>query len=182
MLLKEKNYRTPNTAVFHLVIALLLSFTAISTFGQSDAVAQSKTAESNSQQNEEAKKTILQPAIAELRGIAIGMTAEEVKDKLGKAKMADDAGFYYVFSDGESLRTALDADKKVRLIASIYTGNEKDTPKYEDVFGPAAAIEPQPEGKIYKLVRYPEAGYWVAYNRIIVGDEPMTTVTIQKMR
>jgi len=31
-----------------------------------------------------------------------------------------------------------------------------------------------------QLNRYPEAGYWVSYNRI-AGDKPIVTITVQKM-
>jgi hypothetical protein len=38
----------------------------------------------------------------------------------------------------------------------------------------------KPNGSMYQLVRYPDAGYWVSYNRT-AGDKPIVTITMQKM-
>jgi outer membrane protein assembly factor BamE (lipoprotein component of BamABCDE complex) len=118
MLIKRENFRMSYVAVLSLVIALFFCLTTAS-FGQTETLAQSET--------------VLQAATANLKGIAIGMTADEVKDKLGKAKFTDETGFYYVFSDEETMQVTLDADKKVRMIAAIYMGDEANAPKYEDV-------------------------------------------------
>ncbi|MDQ4121239.1 MAG: hypothetical protein M3209_07320 [Acidobacteriota bacterium] len=160
--------------------ALMLFWLPAAGFGQTDdAVAQndSQTVETPATE----KKSVLMPVVNNLKGITIGMTADEVKDKLGKAKVADANGLYYVFSDEESMQITLDPDKKVQMIATIYSGEETNAPKYEDVFGAEVAVEKQPDGRIYKLVQYPDAGYWVAYNWLMVGDKPMTTVTMQKI-
>ena len=42
--------------------------------------------------------------------------------------------------------------------------------------------EPGENGIVYKLVRYPSAGFWVAYSRLNAGGDPLTTITIQKLR
>jgi hypothetical protein len=39
-------------------------------------------------------------------------------------------------------------------------------------------VEAKPDGTLYQLVQYPEAGYWVAYSRT-AGDEPLTIITMQ---
>jgi hypothetical protein len=36
------------------------------------------------------------------------------------------------------------------------------------------------DGSIYKLLRYPKAGYWVSYSRT-AGSSPTTTITMQKI-
>jgi hypothetical protein len=41
-------------------------------------------------------------------------------------------------------------------------------------------VEAKPDGTLYKLVQYPEAGYWVAYSRT-AGDAPFTIITMQAM-
>lgn len=46
------------------------------------------------------------------------------------------------------------------------------------VLGEDAAADA--DGRIYKLVRYPELGYWVAYSRT-TGDAPVVSVTMNKM-
>ncbi|MDT4951929.1 MAG: hypothetical protein QOJ02_67 [Acidobacteriota bacterium] len=42
-------------------------------------------------------------------------------------------------------------------------------------------IKAEADGSIRKLVRYLKVGYWVSYNHV-GGDEPMTTVTMQKIK
>lgn len=51
-------------------------------------------------------------------------------------------------------------------------------PTPEAVLG--TGIEAKPDGTLYKLVQYPEAGYWVAYSRT-AGNEPLTVITMQAM-
>jgi hypothetical protein len=41
-------------------------------------------------------------------------------------------------------------------------------------------IEVKPDGSIYKLLRFPKAGYWVSYSRT-AGDAPLITITMKKM-
>jgi outer membrane protein assembly factor BamE (lipoprotein component of BamABCDE complex) len=178
MLLKRENFRMSSVAALSLIIGLFFCLST-ATFAQTETIARSEVKKSAEQEKAQA---VLQPATANLKGITVGMTADEVKDKLGKAKFTDATGFYYVFSDDETMQVTLDADKKVQMIAAIYMGDEAKAPKYEDVFGAGAAVEAQPDGKIYKLVNYPDAGYWVAYSRVMVGDEPTTTVTMQKIQ
>jgi outer membrane protein assembly factor BamE (lipoprotein component of BamABCDE complex) len=128
----------------------------------------------------EAKKLSPMPVFKDYKGVTVGMTADEIREKLGKPKMADDAGFYYVFSDDESAQINLDADKKASVIVIFYAAENKNAPAYADVFGPEANVAAKDDGSIYNLVRYPEAGFWVAYNRP-AGDKAIVTVTIQKL-
>jgi hypothetical protein len=87
---------------------------------------------------------------------------------------------YYVFDNGESMQLGLGADEKVTMVAAIYSGKDAAAPELNEVFG-ADAAKPDTSGKIYKRVRYPDAGYWVAYSRLNLDAGPMTTVTIQKI-
>ena len=43
-----------------------------------------------------------------------------------------------------------------------------------------AAQEPKPDGSIFKMIRYQDAGYWVSYNRQ-AGEKAVVIVMIQKM-
>jgi hypothetical protein len=129
---------------------------------------------------ETVKAPVLMPVMKAYKEITIGMTADEVKEKLGKAEVADATGFYYEFSDDESAQIALDADKKVSAVAVIYKVKGGGAPKIEDVLGADPSLVPNENGSVYKLVRYPEAGFWVAYNRT-AGDDAVVTVTIQKL-
>ncbi len=74
----------------------------------------------------------------------------------------------------------LDKDKKVRVISITYSDENKNAPKYADVFGADAETAAKPDGSIYRLVHYPQAGYWVAYSRT-AGENPTVTVTMQKL-
>lgn len=127
------------------------------------------------------KTAVASPAIADLRGVTIGMTDEQVREKLGRPQAGDASGLYYSFSNGESLQLALDGDKKVRMVAAIYSGKDAKAPDVDDIFGSDITAQPSTDGKIYKMVRYPSAGYWVSYSRLNLDAGPMTTVTIQKM-
>lgn len=161
------------------IVAALMFWLAIAAFGQTNAAVQNKVEKTTAK---EKKQTVLQPVTTEYKGIKIGMTADEVRDKLDKKpKVADDDGFYYVFSDEESAQIGLDKKKTVRVILIIYSDKNANAPKYEDVFGKDVPIKETKSGGIYNLIRYPEAGFWVAYNRT-AGDNPMVTITIQKMR
>lgn len=173
--MKSTVYAKRNTfgrAAASLLFAVMIGVAgAAGAFGQGEAVATTQMPESTT--------AVVSPVVTDVRGVSIGMTADEVKEKLGKAKMMDASSMYYEFGDGESLQISLDADKKVRMAAAIYLGKKADAPEYAMVFGPDAAVQPSDDGRIYNLVNYPEAGYWVAYNYLMAGDDPMTTVTIQ---
>ncbi|MEP7213233.1 MAG: hypothetical protein ABI791_09170 [Acidobacteriota bacterium] len=123
----------------------------------------------------------LVPAVNDLKGISLGMTANEVKKTLGDPDTADATGMYFELKNGESLQLRLNAEKKVSMIAAMYTGKNAKAPEFTAVFGPDVKIEPGENGRLYKLVRYPASGYWVAYSRINSGDSAMTTVTMTKM-
>lgn len=179
--MSEKTRNVDWSMASHVQIAfvlLLLLWILVATghAQTTDEMAQNATPQTTT---ENAAKTVLMPVLTNYKEIKIGMTADEVKEKLGKAKIEDKDGFYYEFRD-ESAQIVLDADKKVRVISITYPGDNKNAPKFEDVFGKDATIEAQPEGRIYKLVRYPEAGFWVAYDRT-AGENPIVTVTMQKM-
>lgn len=124
---------------------------------------------------------IVQPVLTDYKGIKIGTTAEEVRERLGKAKIDDKDGLYYEISDDETVQIMVDNDKKVRFISVAYSDENENAPKFTDVFGKDTTAEPAADGKIYKLVTYPAAGYWVAYSRL-AGENPMITVTMQKIR
>ena len=44
-----------------------------------------------------------------------------------------------------------------------------------------AELTANPDGRIYRLVRYPKVGYWVSYSRT-AGDSPLVTVMMQKYK
>jgi hypothetical protein len=122
----------------------------------------------------------LQPAIHDLRGASIDMTLEEVKEKLGKPKITDKTGLFYEFSKGETAQIGIDEKKKVRTIALIFASDSSNIPSYAEVFGPDVPLVPKQDGSIYKMVRYPKSGYWIAYSRS-AGKQPITIITMRRI-
>lgn len=120
------------------------------------------------------------PVWQSYRGIAIGMTADEVRTKLGAPKSEDAEGFFYVFSETENAQFLLDANKKVRTISTVFSAAHTACPLFADVFGKTEEMQAKPDGSIFKMVRYPEAGYWVSFSRT-AGDQAMVIVMIQKL-
>src|SRR5689334_16810613 len=62
------------------------------------------------------------PVLTDLNGISIGMTDDEVRQKLGKPDSADASGMLFILDNGETLQIGLDTDKKVKMAAAIYSG------------------------------------------------------------
>lgn len=118
------------------------------------------------------------PLYGEYKGVRLGMSADEVRQKLGKPEEAGKEQDLFVFSDTERARVYYDTAQKATAIISTFIGKASNAPTPEAVLG--TAIEGKPDGALYKLVQYPEAGYWVAYSRT-AGDEPLTIITMQAM-
>ena len=118
----------------------------------------------------------------EIKGVKIGMTADEAIDKLGKPMSRDAAGMYFELSNGQAMQLALDDKKHVATLSMIYNGKKAGAPDFAEVFGKAVEPDENENGTIFKRVRYSDLGIWVAYSRIGDKDNPMTTVTIQKIR
>lgn len=117
-----------------------------------------------------------QPLFSEYKGIRLGMTADQVRAKLGTPNVKTDDQDYYMFSDAESAQFAYDKTMKVVTISIDYTG--AGAPDYQNVVGPS--VDERPDGSLHKLVRYKAQGFWVSYYRT-AGSPPIVTVTIQKI-
>ena len=117
------------------------------------------------------------PVFTDYRGVKIGMSAEEVRSKLDGVKKGDRQD-YLVFSDRESAQIYYDDKGKVIAISIDYFGDTGNAPTPDAVLG--TALQAKADGSMYQLNRYPEAGYWVSYNRT-AGDKPIVTITMQKM-
>lgn len=112
------------------------------------------------------------------KAIAIGSLTDDVRKKLGDPKDKSDAQDLYVFSDDESAQFIYSADKKVTAIMITFTGKLTGAPTAKDVFG--EDVPAKADGGIFKMVRYPKAGYWISFNKI-VGDDSMVSIAMQKM-
>lgn len=112
------------------------------------------------------------------KGIKIGTPVADVRTKLGKTKESSDVEDYFVFSDNETAQVLYDTDKTVRVISINYVGSNAGAPSPKDVLGEDAEVKP--DGSIYKMVKFPKAGYWISYNKT-AGDDPLVMITVQKM-
>lgn len=120
-----------------------------------------------------------EPCFSEYRGVSIGMTIDEARQKLGKPKEQADELDIYSFSDKESAQVYYDkTTNKVTAISIDYLGGA-EVPECKKITGTDA--DSKADGSKFKMVRYPKQGYWVSYNRT-AGATPMVTVTMQKMQ
>lgn len=118
------------------------------------------------------------PVFQEYRGVRIGMEASEVRKKLGDPADKGDEQDFFIFNDNETAQVVYDKSRKTTAISFDFLNGARDVPTPIIVFG--TEIEAKPDGSMYRMVRYPKAGYWLSYNRTS-GSSPLTTVTMQKI-
>jgi hypothetical protein len=118
------------------------------------------------------------PLFAEFHGVRIGTTADEARKKLGNPRDKGDDQDFYVFNDNEAVQVFYDKQKMVSAISIDFMTGAANIPAPRDVVG--SEPEAKPDGSVYKMVRYPKAGYWVSYSKS-AGASPTITVTIQKI-
>jgi hypothetical protein len=126
------------------------------------------------QQNELAAEE--KPAYSGFKGVSIGSTLSEARQKLGNPTDKSDDQDYFMLDGKVTAQVYYDADKKVYAVSVNYLG-DKNVPSPKDVFG--SDVPANADGSVFKRVNYTHAGYWVAYNRT-KGDDPLVTVTMQK--
>lgn len=159
------------------IIVMFVLWLVATAFGQ-DATVQDRISRPKVQ---EPTSEVLKPVFSVYRGIAIGTTEAELLERIDtKPTLESKDDYFYVFSEAESAQFLLDAERKVKAMSITYSGNNSTAPTYESVFGTDVAIKLTEGGKVYNLVNYPEAGFWVAYYKS-TGDSQMITVTIQKL-
>ena len=124
-----------------------------------------------------ATPAVQQPLFTEYKGIKLGMSAQEVRAKLGNPVLKDDAMDYYIFADGVTAQFVYDQTHAVRTISVDYAGGT-GAPESKAVVG--AELETRPDGSAYRVVRYESFGFWVSYNRT-AGPVITVTITIQKL-
>ena len=138
--------------------------------------AQTEVAKATTTSSTASNKSSNLPVFTDYRGVRIGMSADEVKTTLKNLKDGGTGQDFVVFSEGEAAQIYYDENKKVIAISIDYIGDSK-APAPNSVLG--IELEAKPDGSMYQLNRYPEAGYWVSYNRT-AGDKPIVTITMQK--
>jgi hypothetical protein len=120
-----------------------------------------------------------QPAFSQFKGIRIGMTADDARKKLGNPRDKSPEQDFYMFNDNEAVQVFYDKAGAVSAISIDFMNGANGIPTSKDVLG--ADAERKADGSVYKLVRYPKAGYWVSYSRT-AGNEPTVTITMQKIQ
>ncbi len=159
----------------HLKFALVIGILAISAFsvalqGTADApkriVALAPTPEPSEIQ------------FRSYRGVSIGMSAEQARQKLGTPKERSNSGDYYVLSPGESVQLIFEKDLSIKSLTVNYTGDLKSAPSPKDVFG--VDVKKEADGSITKMMSFPKDGYWASFVRT-GGKETMIVVTLQKL-
>ena len=112
------------------------------------------------------------------RGVELGMTADEVRKKLGEPRDKGTEQDFFVFNETETAQIVYDKTLKVVTISADFLTQGPDVITAKQVFG--SEVEAKPDGSVYRMLRFPKAGYWVSFNRTS-GASPMTTVTLQKI-
>ena len=118
------------------------------------------------------------PAFSDFKGVRIGMGAEEARKKLGTPRDKSAEQDFYVFNDTQAVQIFYDKGGAVTAISIDFMTGASGIPSPKEVLGTDA--DAKPDGSLYKLLRYPKAGYWVSYSRT-AGDSPTTTITMQKI-
>lgn len=157
---------------------LLLVFVAAAGVAAAQTTASLEPSPEKADLTNKALSTPHKPLDSVYKEVKIGSGADEVRKLLGKATIDDKDGFFYEM-DSEMVQIRLDDEGKVRLIAVTYSSESPNVPKYANIFGAEPEVA-KPDGSIYKLVRYPEAGYWIAYSKT-AGEKPSVIVTMQKL-
>src|SRR5882724_990248 len=119
------------------------------------------------------------PAFSDFKGVSIGMHAEEARKKLGNPREKTVEQDFYMFGDNQAVQVFYDKGGAVNAISIDFMSGAREIPSCKDVLG--AEAEKKSDGSVYRLVRYPKAGYWVSYSRT-AGTEATVTITMQKIQ
>ncbi len=118
------------------------------------------------------------PAFSDFKGVRIGMSTDESRKKLGSPRDKSSEQDFYVFNDTQAVQVFYDKGGAVTAISIDFMTGANAIPTAREVLGSEA--DAKADGSVYKMMRYPKAGYWVSYSRT-AGSSPTTTVTMQKI-
>ena len=122
---------------------------------------------------------LAEPIYREYRGVQVGMSKEQVRQRLGTPGDVSDRQDFFNLSGFESAQVFYDAQGRAMAVTVNYLGEGSGAPAPEKVFGEQVA--PAADGSVYKLVRYERAGYLVVYSRSGGDAPPLVSVTMQKL-
>jgi hypothetical protein len=114
----------------------------------------------------------------EYRGVKIGVKADDVRTRLGAPKDKSDTMDMFAFSDSETAQFYYDESTVVKAIMITFQGDVSKAPTAREIFGEDVA--PNADGMIFRMERYPKAGYWISYTRT-TGSDAMVNIAMQKM-
>jgi hypothetical protein len=162
------------------IVTLLIAAVAVSAQTQDETTKQEQLVKAESTGDAAVKSKTAQPmpVFTGYKGIQIGMSADDVRQKVDNLKEKGAAQDFFVFSDVETAQVFYDKSGKVTAVSVDYLGKGSNAPSAKDVLG--EDLQPKADGSMYALRRYPEAGYWVSYNRT-AGDSPIVTITMQRL-
>lgn len=153
--------------IFFLIGAILLPLLA-------GLVANGQT-EAKGVRIAKAHAQVQQPVYREYRGVRLGMTAAEVRAKLGEPAMKSDEQDFYVLSANETVQIVYNAPQKVVTISTDYAGGV-GAPDYKSVVGEGLLLE-RPDGSLFRMVMYDSERFWVSYYKS-ASTVPTVTITI----
>lgn len=159
--------RISTVELIYFLIGIILLLVLASIIGRGQTEIQQPKAVAAHQQNQ-------QPRYREYRGVRLGMTAAEVRAKLGEPALKSDEQDYYVVSDNETTQIAYDARQRVVAISTDYKEGV-GAPDYKTVVG--AELLTRPDGSMFRMVRYESERFWVSYNKS-ASVVPVVTITI----
>ena len=119
-----------------------------------------------------------QPVYTDFKGVRIGMSADDSRKKLGNPRDKSPEQDFYIFNDTQTAQVFFDKAGAVTAISIDFMNGASSIPSAKEVLGIEA--EKKPDGSVYKMLRYPKAGYWVSYSKT-AGDSPTITITMQKI-
>jgi hypothetical protein len=104
--------------------------------------------------------------------------AEDADKPLFNPTDKGDEQDFFMLNDAESAQIFYDKTKKVMAISANFLRGAQNVPTPKVLFGEELAAKP--DGSVYKMTRYPKAGYWLSYSKT-AGESPLISVTLQKI-
>jgi len=162
---------------FLLAIVMAVSVVLFASFRAPAGAFKSNNTQST-QERVAGTDAAIEPTFNDYKGVRVGLSAVEVAAKLGEPAVKDENEEVFLISDFEMVQVLYDKTGGVSAISVTYSAEHPNPPTALAVLGEDVAADA--DGRIYKLTRYPDLGYWMAYSRT-AGEAPVVSVTMNKM-